>query len=104
MKSSTEIFSTLEYPDVPETECIDDISAFKQANPFDFTCTVEDDWAGEDTPVWKSQMIAYFNQASKGECVSIAEPELMGPKSIQVECKKNGLKVKKYYGNLACDE
>lgn len=54
MKSSTEVFSTLEYPDVPETECVSEFIYYKQANPFDFTCTTEDEWIGEDTPVWRS--------------------------------------------------
>jgi hypothetical protein len=101
--ASVDIFSTLEYPDVPETECFAEMNLYKQANAFDFTCTVEDEFAGEETSKYKAIALAYYNEATKGSCVAIPEPELLGPYSIRVECKKNGFKVWSYKG-LSCAE
>ena len=87
------MFANLDYPDDPETECFEEMLLFKQANAFDFTCSVRDYWEGEETDQWLAKVTGYFNEASKGGCVAVPEKELLGPYSMKVECKSNGFRL-----------
>lgn len=75
MASTYEAMKDLEYPDVPDTDCIASFEFYKQENLFDLTCKEVNDLAlGDGTAFWLQKAVDYYNEASRGKCVSISEP------------------------------